>query len=454
MIFFQRRRLIIWLLKAYIKRLKKTIFVFFGLGLIFFFVLYFILSHLSPIVPFKETRSVGILGIYNISNLPEDILNNVSSGLTYIDSHGKVQPAVASDWKIEGGGKNYTFHINKNLRFTDGTKLTSKEITYNFENVQTQRPDKYTVVFKLRESYSPFLVTVSRPILKNAGKFIGLGNYKVTSIKLNGEFVNSIELSSVNGLKKNIIYQFYPTEESLKTALVLGEISETQDVSNLNFKNTALNLFSNYNTSKRINFNKLATLFYNTQGKALSDKRLRQALSYAIPNDFGEGRRNITPYPPEFWADRSDSLFFQQDLDHSKLLLAQSSASSSSSLKLNIKTLPKYKDSAEKIKSSWEKLGIISNVEVVDTLPSNFEVFLGEFFISKDPDQYALWHSGQPSNITGYKSLRIDKLLEDGRQIADQGTREKIYADFQKYLLDDSPASFLFFPYNYVIIKK
>lgn len=454
MIFLDRRRLIIWLLKAYLKKWKKTIFLFFGLGLIFFFVLYFLLSHLSPIMPFSENRTIGILGVYGRSNLPMGILNNLSSGLTYIDSQGRVQPAASSGWKIENEGKTYTFHIKSNLHFTDGTKLTSKEISYNFENVETLRPDKYTLVFKLREAYSPFLVTVSRPIFRSSAKFIGLGNYRVTSIKLNGEFVDSIEISTVNGQKKNLIYQFYPTEDSLKTALILGEISQTQDLSDLNFKNSKFNLFSNYTTSKTTNYNRLATLFYNTQDKILSDKRLRQALSYAIPNDFNQGKRNITPYPPGFWADRSDSLFFQQDLEHSKLLLAQSSASSSGDIRFHIKTLPKYKASAEKIRDSWTKIGIKSSIEVVDSLPSNFEIFLGEFFISKDPDQYSLWHSGQINNITGYRNLRIDKLLEDGRQITDQDKREKIYADFQKYLLDDSPASFLFFPYNYIVTKK
>jgi len=79
---------------------------------------------------------------------------------------------------------------------------------------------------------------------------------------------------------------------------------------------------------------------------------------------------------------------------------------------------------------------------------------LGEFPVLSDPDQYTLWHSSHDTNITKYKNLRIDKLLEDGRQVIDLEERQKIYADFQKYLLDDMPAIFLYFPYTFTISRK
>jgi peptide/nickel transport system substrate-binding protein len=123
-------------------------------------------------------------------------------------------------------------------------------------------------------------------------------------------------------------------------------------------------------------------------------------------------------------------------------------------LTLELKALPEYSQLANQIKDLWAKIGIKTNVKIIDTFPSDFQVFLGEFNVSKDPDQYALWHSSQPNNITHYVNLRIDKLLEDGRQTVDTSARQKIYADFQKYLLDDPPATFLYFPYEYDITRK
>lgn len=451
MIFLRRRRLLMWLIRAYIKKWKSIIFIFFGLGLLVFFIFYLLFSYISPILSLGQGETIGILGTYNFNNLPIEILGNISYGLTDIDKNGKPKPGAASSWSVDSSGKKYTFYLKDNLHFTDGSKLSSKEVNYNFEDVEIQKSDKNTVIFKLKENYSPFLVTVSRPILKN--KFIGLGNYEVKSIDLNGDFVNSIALQGTKKPFEKKLYQFYPTEDSLKTALVLGEISKTSDISDLSFKNSSLKSFSNYKISQSVNYKSLATLFYNTQDKVLSDKRLRQALTYAIPNGFTQGVRNRTPYPPTLWTNREDSFSYEQDFDHAKLLLASSLASGSANINLKIKALPKYKNTAEKIKNSWNKIGVSSNVEVVDTLPSNFQIFVGEFYMSKDPDQYTLWHSGQPNNVTGYKNLRIDKLLEDGRQTIDLDKREKIYSDFQKYLLDDSPAAFLFFPYNYTLTK-
>jgi peptide/nickel transport system substrate-binding protein len=120
-------------------------------------------------------------------------------------------------------------------------------------------------------------------------------------------------------------------------------------------------------------------------------------------------------------------------------------------LPLEIKTLPEYKNLANQIQDAWAKIGLKTKIIVVDGFPSDFQVFLGEFNVSKDPDQYTLWHSSQPNNITHYVNLRIDKLLEDGRQTVDTNERQKIYADFQKYLLDDPPATFLYFPYEFDI---
>ena len=117
-------------------------------------------------------------------------------------------------------------------------------------------------------------------------------------------------------------------------------------------------------------------------------------------------------------------------------------------------TLTKYEDVARLLKKSWGEIGIETKIQVVDKIPEKFQVFLGEFFLSPDPDQYVLWHSDQENNISRYNNLRIDKILEDGRQISDIETRKKIYADFLKYFSSDPPASFLFFPFSYDVIRK
>lgn len=451
MIFLQRRRLFLWLAKAYIRKWKKTILLFFVLGLAGFFFLYLIGRFFQPSLPFGQKEIIGLVGAYREDNLPSEITDKLSYGLTSMSSDGLPVPLVAYSWLIKDNGKTYTFNLKDNLYFNDGTKLTSDLINYNFQDVTIDRPSKDKITFKLKNSYSPFLLTVTRPILKKG--FIGLGNYRIKSINLNGDFVNSVELIPIKG-GKDIVYQFYPTEESLKIALTMGEITNTSQVSNPYLLNIDLKHFPNFKVTKNINYDNLVTLFYNTQDKYISDKRLREALGYALPNVFHEGERIRTPYPPFLWVSQNAALSSDQDIKHAELLLSESGSSSSASTSFEIKTLPKFEETAKKIQNSWKEIGIKTKITLVNSIPSNFQIFLGEFKVSKDPDQYVLWHSNQDTNITRYKNLRIDKLLEDGRQVTDITQRKKIYSDFQKYLLDDPPASFLYFPYYYTVSRN
>jgi peptide/nickel transport system substrate-binding protein len=92
--------------------------------------------------------------------------------------------------------------------------------------------------------------------------------------------------------------------------------------------------------------------------------------------------------------------------------------------------------------------------EIVAT--RNFELLMYEIEVTVDPDQYNLWHSIQKEypnlNLSGYEFSRVDILLEEGRRKIDKKDRKEDYALFQKYLIDDMPAIFLYRPsYVYVV---
>ncbi len=453
MIFLKRRRLLVWLLRAYLKKWRRTIFLSFILGLAVFFILKYGINYFIPLIPFTQKETIGEVGAYTSDSLPHEIVSKLSIGLTKVDENDKIIPAVAKSWEIRNDGKKYIFYLNKNVYFNDGTKLTSDTIKYNFIDVTVERPNEYVIIFNLKNRYSPFLVTVSRPIFKSG--FVGVGEYRVQAINLNGSFVQSINLVSNKSQTNEISYQFYPTEEALKTAFLLGEVTRITNLKSTKIESSDLTKFNNAVISKNTNFNQLVTIFYNTQDPSLSDKRLREALSYSIPDKFEFGQRNYGPFSPNSWVSDSGLATYQQDFEHAKMLLGQSENSSKSSkLKFEIKTLPQYLDLSKKIQREWEKIGVKTTITEVDSLPINFQIFLGDFNVPSDPDQYMLWHSDQSNNITHYKNLRIDKLLEDGRQTNDINERKKIYEDFQKYLLDDPPATFLYFPYVYEIKRK
>ncbi len=449
---FKRRRLIVWLLKAYLKRWGKIAFISFLIGLAVFGVLFFNRKLIISKIPFANNTNIGLYGSYTRDELPDEITNKISYGLTRVSVDGKIKPGAAQSWQIKDNGKTYVFFLKDGLKFNNGNALTSKQVNYNFEDALTEKPNPRTIIFKLKESYAPFLVTVGRGIYEKG--FTGIGDYKVSKVKYNSDFIQSMRLTSIKNSAQTIDYSFYPTEEALKTAFVLGEVSTIQGVEDLNFKGRDIGSFKKVKVTKGINQQKLVTAFYNNQDPLLSDKKLRKALSYALPDNFDKGQRSYGSFPPDSWANTSTQADVTSDVEYAKTLLSQSSASSSGKLTVTLKTLPQYEEVAKTLSSSWKKLGIVTKIEVVESVPSQFQIFLGEFIVPKDPDQYILWHSTHPNNISKYKNLRIDKLLEDGRRTTDTAERRKIYADFQKYLHDDAPASFLYFPYSYTVARN
>ncbi len=452
-----RRRLIFWLIRAYIEKRGKTILFSFLAGLSIFFIFIYSSRFLLEFFPTFKHDVIGIAGTYSTDNLPSFIVEKISKGLTSINANGVVKPEIADRWDILDDGRTYVFHLKKDLYFSNGENITSKLINYKFSDVAIDRPDASTIVFKLKDNYAPFLVTVSRPVFLPG--LIGAGDYKIADLKLNGNFVQSLTIASVKNRFAIKTYEFHPSEDTLKYAYVLGEVTQAIGLENTRFNDTYFDKFGNTIVNKKINYKKLVTLFYNNNDNILSNTKVRLALSYALPNNYPNSEKSFLPY-------KSTSIYYNNDLEdkkqnyeHARLLLAAASAASESAnlndkLNLSIQTLPKYRSVAYDIARSFGDIGIKVDITEVDKVPTDFQMYLGDIALSDDPDQYPLWHSAQEKNITKYKNLRIDKLLEDGRKTIDINARKKIYADFQKFLTDDVPASFLFFPMEYELKRK
>lgn len=450
------RRLVFWLLRAYIKKWGRIIFLSFLGGLIGFFFFVFFSNHIAHLFPHKER--IGMVGAYQLDNLPTSITDELSRGLTKISDNGQVEPDLASSWDIKDQGKTYIFHLKKGTRFSNGQEVTSDNLGYSFKDVTIQKPDKYTIVFKLKDLYAPFLVTVSRPIFPKGLQ--GLGKYQIADLKINGEDISSLTLALTKDKRQEIIYTFYPNQDALKTAFLLGELTKIVGVNDTNVASTDLAKNRNTAVAKQTNYNQLVTIFYNTKDEVVSDNKLRKGLNYAIPDTFAEGERTYLPYAPQSIYANKDISSNTQDLAHAKLLIDSTygSASASARRTITLKTLSRYRPIADRIAKIWQSLGVKVKVEEVDSRPDTFQMYLSDFYVPKDPDQYELWHSKSDHNITRFDSKRIDKLLEDGRRTVDVNERKKIYADFQKYLLNDAvidtPASFLYFPYSYTVSRR
>lgn len=394
----------------------------------------------------KPVIRVGMVGNGTPTTLPGSIQELVSAGLMRLGPDGTPQTDLATKWEATDSGKTYVFTIRENARWHDGTPLTAKDINYRIQGATFTVIDRYAIRATLKEPFAPFLTLVTKPILQTGLK--GFGSYRVASIRLKGDAVQYLRLEPVaDKTLSTREYRFYRTEAMAITAFEMGDVDVLTDLSSPG----PLTSWKNASVSAHPRYDRVVALYFNTRDPLLAEKSVRQALAYAV-GDVGH-ERAYSPIAKTSWAYTDDVKTYDYNPAQAKKLLSDVKAASQSA-RITITTFSPFVEVAQKIAASWTNVGIPTTVQVVNEIGS-FQVLLSAHPIPPDPDQYLLWHSTQSqTNLTGYASAKIDKLLEDGRRELDQEKRRKIYADFAKRLVEDAPAIFLYYPTTYTVTRK
>lgn len=433
-----------WLiyLITYLKRRKIHILVaLVSLLIIFFGALLFKDQFL------KNPISEGIVGTYTEDDLPDLATILMSESLVVIAKDGTAKPKLLESWNISEDGKTYTLKLKNNKYWLDGTKIKASDIELPIQDIKATVVDDQTLQVQIADSFSPFLILLDKPVFKRGSNKLGTGPYRITQIIKDQVFIKKLVLrSDIN--KNDLVIRFYPNEKIAKNALKLGEISSLLGVNDLtDLIDKPFRVFS------KTNYQQIVTIFYNTKDPILSDENFRKALGFAAPSIKGEIEAK-TSIPPTSWAFNSDVKDYLDNNDQAKSSLDKVKNGKDSTITLTATTF--LQGTGEKIVEAWNKQGIKAVLRVESGIPQNFQALLIAQNIPADPDQYSLWHSTQKeTNISKISSPRIDKDLEDGRKTIDQEVRKARYADFQRVLLDQEPATFLYFPkYNVVYLKK
>jgi len=430
-------RYILRLIQAFLKKFGLIIFASFFVGSALFLIFGIFISKSL----LTKTEKIGLVGKYTTEEIPKEILNLISNGLTKIDETGVVYPSIAKSWETSDGGKTWIFTLDENISWQNKEKLDSSSLNYQFSDAKTEKPDSKTIKFILETPFSAFPSIVSKPAFKKG--LLGTGEWKVTKISVIGGYVNKLTLMDSKKNKK--VFIFYPSEERLKLGYKLGEIDIAENL-------YSPNPFDSWKTAEIIaktSQSHFVGLFFNTQEGFLSEKNNRQALNYAIDKTNLPGERALGSLSQNSWAYNPQVKPYEKDIEKAKELLGEAK-----DINLTIHTSNNLLSVAENIKKQWEEINVKTDIQVITSLNQNYQILLATVDIPKDPDQYALWHSTQPTNISKYQNARIDKLLEDGRSQIDINERKKVYLDFQRYLVEDSPAVFLYHPIFYNVYRK
>ena len=98
--------------------------------------------------------------------------------LVRVDNSGTtLEPALAEKWEISPDGLTYTFHLRKDVIFSDGTPLKASDVKFSIDRAKTNKksgwtftleplkeittPDDSTVVMTLTQPWAPFLADIA-----------------------------------------------------------------------------------------------------------------------------------------------------------------------------------------------------------------------------------------------------------------------------------------------------
>lgn len=429
---------------SYIKR--KFIFFLIGLAIIIPVIIFHhqILQIYNS--PSFHTKIIGLEGLYTTNNLPDEISKKISYGLTNISENDKPENSIlVKSINTENDNKDYIFDLNDNIFWHNGKKFTAYDVNYQISGATIKPLSDKQLKISLSSPFAPLLASLSQPIFKKG--LVGLGDYQVKKIIYQDGYIKNLLLKSTNKNQSSVEYRFYSNETDVINAFKLGNVDEIK----INSLPSELSNWKKTKITKNISTNdRYIAVFLNTQKIS---KQIRQALAYATPKSKDKNERCLGPISPTSWAynpsikeynfnsTRAKELFKKEELPQINLIVNNRSLLSM----------------AEEIKNSWSNiLGIQVNLSVINQIDyQNFDAILSYSSTTKDPDQYSFWHSTQVNaNITKLDNSRIDKLLEDGRTTLDPIERKKIYQDFQRYLLEESPAIFISYPITYQISRE
>lgn len=363
--------------------------------------------------------------------------------------------------------------------------------------VEITKVNDMTVLFKLSNKYAQFLNNLTIGILpyhlwkdvKPANfalselnlKPIGTGPYLFKKYRkdklgrmISFEFMANQKYYAGVPHISTIDINFFASEDEMVDAYNRGQIDNISYISARNLKKLK---FKSRLIIQRIKFPRYFAVFFDqNQSKALNDKNVRIAISHATDKNGILSRvldsNGIVVNSPMIGGilDINPSVkTYEYDPARAKEILASSGWTAGQdgilvkgkerlTIKLVTSTWPELTDIAAVLKEQWHAVGIDVTVEPLQILQlqqtiknRSYQALLFGEILNIDPDPFSLWHSSQKRdpglNLALYENRGTDTLLEEARQTLNPLERAQKYDEFQKLIVEDIPALFLYSPY-------
>ena len=464
-----------------------------------------------------KTRFINPI-LSQTNDIDADLVTLTFSSLLKTGENGQLENDLTDNYEVSEDKLTYTFHIKQNVLWHDGEKLTADDIVYtiktiqdssyyspliaNWQGVRAEKVDDYTVNFILKNTYAPFLNNLTFGILPQhlwqqvlANEFplselnfqpIGSGPYALDSFKKDksGKII-SIELrvsDTYYGNKpyvKKITFKFYASEEEAISAFNRKEVKGVNYISPGNLSKVADIDKKNIN---RLSIPRYYAVFFNqTQSKALADKTVRLALSYATDKNKliadvlkGEGQKIDSPITPQLLGYNPNIKTYDFAKEHAQNILTEAGwvdkdndgvrekGDEKLAFTLIATDWTDIAATAMEMQGMWKEIGANVEIKTAENIQDEYiktrayqALLFGEI-LSYDPDPFAFWHSSQKKdpglNLALYDNGAVDKILEEARKETDSNLRAQKYQEFQNLVVEDVPAIFLYSP-NYIYLQ-
>jgi ABC-type transport system substrate-binding protein len=445
-------------------------------------------------VVLAEGTALKTLNPYRSISTPErHFLNLIFQRLVQIDHRGAIVGQLAESWDVKEGGRLWTFKLKRGVKFSNGEPFNAEAAKYAFEVITSktyghvfaaqfsaitkiEAPDETTLRLTTDKPFSPMLINLAshsasmvppRHFREAKEDFsfkpVGTGPYALKSWEGDtAVLARNTHWAGPQPWADAVRYVAIPEEQARVAALERGEVDiavklPTQDIKRIRAIPTVeVQVFpSMYTISFEVNVLK----------KPFSDKRVRQAMMYAIDRKAitqgilqGFAQPAVSPVGPGIPSRRTFEPW-PYDPAKAKALLAEAGYPSGFSMSVWSPHGRYLKDAevAEAVVSYFKDVGIDASLKIwewspyVDAAlqkPSPTKAMdialLGRATMGADFWMYRLWYSTSSGNITGYSNPRVDQLLEAGRATFDQAEQDKIYGQIQEIIFkDDVPFVFM-----------
>ncbi|MCE4600394.1 MAG: glutathione ABC transporter substrate-binding protein [Desulfurococcales archaeon] len=476
--------------------------------------------------PAKDTLVVAMgtdivtLDLHDASDNPSYMVGRmIYEYLVELDENMNIKPGLATSWEVKDNGTVWVFHLRKGVKFQDGTPFNATAVKVNFDRLLTQKlkrsslftpfikevkvVDDYTVEFILKRPFGAFLYHLAhgaaaimspKSILSGdpAKHPVGTGPYMLE------EWVpgDRIVLKAFDGYWnkdkapkfKKVIFKIVPDDQTRMRLLQSGDVDialriPPQYVKELNATEGITVLVKPTNRVIFIGMNNLVP--------PLNDKRVRQALNYAVDKDaiiknvlFGLGEPATSPIAP-LTHGYCKAGEYKYDPDKAKQLLAQAGwtdrdndgvleNSQGEELHLTLWT-PRGRyvgdyEMAQAVQQYLQAIGIKVDLQVWEWASYVKELFKGpnetkrELFLigwapsTGDADWglrplfYSKMWAPKGANMWFYKNDAVDELIEKQMTLlGDQ--RLQALCQVQKLIWDDAPTIFMVVMYDSLGMK-